>query len=46
MVTVHWYKSTKETFNTAQSLLDEAPLRQDMNRLKILVATAKRWVVD
>ena len=41
-VTVHWYKSTKETYNTPQSLLEEAPLRQDMNRLKALVAIAKR----
>jgi len=37
MTTVHWYKDTKETYNTAVSLLDEAPIRREMDNLKKLV---------
>lgn len=37
MATVHWYKAAKEAPNTAQSLLDEAPLRREMDNLRQLV---------
>ena len=38
--TVHWYKDRAETFNTAQSLLDEARMRRDARQLARLVETA------
>jgi hypothetical protein len=37
MTTVHWYKDTKEAPNTATTLLDEAPVRREMDNLKRLV---------
>lgn len=40
MVTVHWYKDRSETFNTAQSLLDEPQMRRDAASLEKLVASA------
>lgn len=40
MATVHWYKDRAETFNTAQSLLDEARMRRDAQSLSRLVDTA------
>lgn len=43
MVTVHWYKATKETHNTAVSLLDEAPIRREMDNLKQLVQVSNSF---
>jgi hypothetical protein len=37
LTTIHWYKDTRETYNTAVSLLDEAPVRREMANLKQLV---------
>lgn len=37
LVTLHWYKATREAPNTAVSLLDEAPLRREMDHLRRLV---------
>lgn len=34
---VHWYKATSETFNTAVTLLDEDPIRQEMTNFKKIV---------
>jgi hypothetical protein len=43
MVTVHWYKATKETPNTPESLLDEGPVRVEMDNLKQLVQVANSF---
>ena len=43
LVTLHWYKATKETDVTAASLLDDAPIRKEMENLKKLVGVAKGW---
>jgi hypothetical protein len=40
LVTVHWYKATKETHNTPASLLDEGPIGVEMDNLKQLVQVA------
>lgn len=40
LVTVHWYKATKETPNTPASLLDEGPIRVEMDNLRQLVQVA------
>lgn len=40
LVTVHWYKTTSQTFTTPETLLDEEPIRKDMANLKLLVAAA------
>jgi hypothetical protein len=37
VTTVHWYTATKEAGTTAEALLDEAPLRREMDNLKRLV---------
>lgn len=37
LATVHWYKATRETYNTAQSLLDDEPIRKEMANLRELV---------
>jgi hypothetical protein len=37
MTTVHWYKATREVYNTATTLLDEAPIRKEMANLRELV---------
>ncbi len=42
---VHWYKATKETFNTAQSLLDEGPIRSDVANMRNLVQMSNRCVM-
>ncbi|KIY91271.1 hypothetical protein MNEG_16693 [Monoraphidium neglectum] len=41
MTTVHWYKATKETYNTATTLLDESPIRKEMANLKELVKVGR-----
>lgn len=43
MVTVHWYKATKETPNTPESLLDEGPVRVEMDNLRQLVQVANSF---
>jgi hypothetical protein len=43
MVTVHWYKATKETPNTPQSLLEEGPVRAEMDNLRQLVQVANSF---
>jgi len=43
MTSVHWYKATSETFNTAASLLDEAPIRKEMINLAEIVRVSNRW---
>lgn len=42
-MTVHWYKATKELPNTPVSLLDDAPIRQEMDNLKQLVQVANSF---
>jgi hypothetical protein len=42
MTTVHWYKATSETFNTPQSLLDEDPIRLEMDNLAQLVKVSNK----
>ncbi|KAI8464316.1 MAG: glycoside hydrolase superfamily [Monoraphidium minutum] len=42
VATVHWYKDTAETPNTAASLLDEGRMRRDAASLAALVETAGR----
>jgi hypothetical protein len=39
---VHWYKATSETFNTAATLLDEEPIRKEMANLRELVKVSNR----
>lgn len=41
-MTVHWYKAARERGDTAQSLLEEWPLRKEMDNLKQLVAVSKK----
>jgi len=43
MVTVHWYKATKESYNTPVTLLDEAPIRKEMDNLRALVQTSNSY---
>jgi hypothetical protein len=43
VVTVHWYKATKETPNTPTSLLDEGPVRVEMDNLRQLVQVANSF---
>ncbi|KAI8467768.1 MAG: hypothetical protein J3K34DRAFT_480182 [Monoraphidium minutum] len=43
LVTVHWYKATMETPNTAVTLLDDAPMRKEMANLKTLVGVAQKY---
>lgn len=43
LVTVHWYKATKEVPNTPESLLEEAPIRREMDNLKQLVQVANSF---
>ena len=40
--TVHWYKATREARTTAGSLLEEAPLRAEMDNLRKLVEASNR----
>lgn len=42
LVTVHWYKATKETPNTVTTLLDEGPIRDEMANLQKLVAISRK----
>jgi hypothetical protein len=42
MTSVHWYKATAETPNTAATLLDEGPIRSEMANLKELVKVSNR----
>jgi hypothetical protein len=42
LVTVHWYKATRETSSTVENLLDEGPLRTDMENLRQLVEVSSR----
>lgn len=44
MTSVHWYKATSETFHTAESLLDEDPIRKEMDNLKTIVNVSNRCV--
>eukprot|EP00878_Enallax_costatus_P009834 GHUV01010268.1.p1 GENE.GHUV01010268.1~~GHUV01010268.1.p1 ORF type:complete len:631 (+),score=180.97 GHUV01010268.1:56-1948(+) len=41
LTTLHWYKATKESYNTPTTLLEEAPIRQEMNNLRALVQTSQ-----
>ncbi|KIZ01367.1 hypothetical protein MNEG_6591 [Monoraphidium neglectum] len=43
LVTVHWYKATKETANTAATLLDDAPIKKEMANLRALVGVAAKY---
>jgi hypothetical protein len=40
LATVHYYKATREAYNTAATLLEEAPIRKDMANLRALVGVA------
>jgi hypothetical protein len=42
LLTVHWYKATREAGNSLHSLLDEAPLKTEMGNLAQLVAVARK----
>jgi hypothetical protein len=42
MTSVHWYKATAEVYNTAATLLDEEPIRREMENLKELVRVSNR----
>eukprot|EP00878_Enallax_costatus_P030280 GHUV01032955.1.p1 GENE.GHUV01032955.1~~GHUV01032955.1.p1 ORF type:complete len:160 (+),score=39.49 GHUV01032955.1:1539-2018(+) len=42
LATVHWYKATKETPNTVQTLLDEGPIRSEMANLRKLVEISRK----
>ena len=42
MSTVHWYKATSETYNTAASLLEEEPIRREAANLKELVKVSNK----
>lgn len=43
LTTVHWYKATKETYNTPSTLLEEAPIRQEMDNLRAIVQTSQGY---
>lgn len=43
MTTLHWYKATKETYNTPTTLLEEAPIRREMDNLRALVQTSQSY---
>lgn len=40
--TVHWYKATRESGGTVQTLLEEYPLTAEMVNLKKLVDVSKK----
>lgn len=40
---MHWYKAQKEAPNTPASLLDEAPIRTEMDNLRQLVQVANSF---
>lgn len=40
VTTLHWYKATRETYNTPVTLLEEAPIRKEMDNLRALVQTS------
>jgi hypothetical protein len=40
--TVHWYKATRESGGTVQTLLEEYPLTTEMANLKKLVDVSKK----
>jgi hypothetical protein len=42
MTSVHWYKATAEKDTTPASLLDEAPIRAEMDNLKKIVEVSNR----
>lgn len=42
LATVHWYKDTAETFNTAETLMDEGPVRAEMANFRELVKIADK----
>jgi hypothetical protein len=42
MTSIHWYKATRETFNTAASLLDEDIIRLEMSNLAQLVKVSNK----
>lgn len=42
LATVHWYKATSETDNTAETLMDEAPVREEMKNFRELVKIANK----
>ncbi|WIA08610.1 hypothetical protein OEZ85_008039 [Tetradesmus obliquus] len=43
MTTLHWYKATKEAYNTPATLLEEAPIRKEMDNLRALVQTSQGY---
>jgi hypothetical protein len=43
LVTVHWYKATKETHNTPETLLEEGPIRVEADNLRQLVQVANSF---
>lgn len=43
LVTVHWYKAQKEAYNTPVTLLEEAPIRKEMDNLRALVGVANSF---
>lgn len=43
LTTVHWYKATKETYNTPTTLLEEPPIRKEMDNLRALVQTSQSF---
>lgn len=45
LTTVHWYKATKETYNTPTTLLEEAPIRKEMDNLRAIVQTSQGYGV-
>jgi hypothetical protein len=42
LATVHWYKATSQEFNTAETLMDEAPVRREMQNFRELVKIAAK----
>ncbi|GBF91995.1 hypothetical protein Rsub_04719 [Raphidocelis subcapitata] len=41
LVTLHWYKATKETYNTPATLMEEAPIRKEADNLRELVRVSR-----
>lgn len=42
LATVHWYKATSQEDNTAESLMDEGPVRREMQNFRELVRVAAK----
>jgi hypothetical protein len=45
MTSVHWYKATAEMNVTAAQLLEEEPIRKEMENLKVIVGVSNRCVL-